>query len=207
MRRLTISVIMIGIVLPSLFYVISNTDVYEDVKSNIVSIPCLSCMKLNPRSVVEFRFETSNGENHPAFVMENLCSGPVFLHYRTDACAACDAMDPVIAEIFEVENIDKPFLMVVKEFNGVNVTLIHMNLDYVEDNFRNSFDVYNILGNDGGVPMFTLVTLGYDRGFVKPCYATLYGIPRNSVEKAKETILTLIDDGINMYLDNIRGYP
>ena len=60
--------------------------VYDDIHDAIVSTLCLSCIKLDPVSRLDFVFETANGEDHPEFVLENLTKGPLFIEYRSDVC-------------------------------------------------------------------------------------------------------------------------
>lgn len=208
MKKLLVVQIAFLIVFSSSFgYLLFATDTYEHVQSTIVSVLCLSCIKLEPKMVLKFSFETANGEPFPGFVLENLSKGPVLLHYRTDACAACDQMDPMVASLFNLSSLDEDYLLTISKFNGVNVTLIHINLDHVEKKLRNSFDVYNVRGKNGGVPMFSLVTLGYDRGVVKPAYATGYSfLEKPTPEQGKKVLKQLIEEGVNMYVQNHQGY-
>ena len=78
------------------------TNVYERVQLGIVEVLCLSCLKLDPKTLVEFTFETANGKPNPEFVLDNLSKGPVFLAFRSDVCDACDIMEPIIQDIFSV---------------------------------------------------------------------------------------------------------
>ena len=57
MLVLQISVLMI--VSGSLGGMLVFTDVYEEVHSGIVSVLCLSCLKLEPKSKTDFTFETA----------------------------------------------------------------------------------------------------------------------------------------------------
>ena len=93
-----IALLLISSALGSMFFF---TDIYDDVHSDIVSVLCLSCLKLKPKTKVDFTekdfiFETANGKPPPYFVIDNLTRGPVFLHYSEDACYGCDIMYPVI---------------------------------------------------------------------------------------------------------------
>jgi len=188
-------------------YIFLGTDTYEHVQSTIVSVLCLSCIKLEPKAVLNFSFETANNQPFPDFVLENLSRGPVLLHYRTDACVACDRMDPMVASLFHLSSLDEDFLVTVSEFNGINVTLIHINLDHASEQFRKSYDIYNILGDNGGVPMFVMITLKYDGIGVRPAYATGYGfLGESTPEGGKQILKKLIEESIAMYVQNYMGW-
>lgn len=182
------------------------SDIYEDVYSKIVSVLCLSCLKLNPKTHLNFTFETANDEPHPDFVLDNLTKGPVFLHYRDDVCPGCDEMEPIMKEIFGVNySMEERFYKMVK-FDNSNITFIHINLDHTDKEKRNSFFIYD-KDHIGGVPMFAIVTLGYDRNFVKPYYTTGYGyLEKDTPEEAKEILIKVIKDAINIYDQNREGY-
>ena len=190
----------------SLSYIFASTPVYSDVKDKIVSVLCLSCIKMDPKTVLEFRFETVDGKDFPEFILENLSKGPVFLHFRIDVCPGCDEMDPVIKEIFDVDDVKKPFLVKTKNFSGVGVTLVHINLDHVDSTFKDVYESFNIL-KDEAVPMYTIVTLGYDRGVVKPCYATGYSfLGKNSPVEAKKVLIEMIKNAVDLYERNRGGF-
>ena len=190
----------------SLSYIFASTPVYSDVKDKIVSVLCLSCIKMDPKTVLEFRFETVDGKDFPEFILENLSKGPVFLHFRIDVCPGCDEMDPVIKKIFDVDDVEKPFLVKTKNFSGVGVTLVHINLDHVDSTFKDVYESFNIL-KDEAVPMYTIVTLGYDRGVVKPCYATGYSfLGKNSPVEAKKVLIEMIKNAVDLYERNRGGF-
>ena len=190
----------------SLSYIFASTPVYSDVKDKIVSVLCLSCIKMDPKTVLEFRFETVDGKDFPEFILENLSKGPVFLHFRIDVCPGCDEMDPVIKEIFDVDDVEKPFLVKTKNFSGVGVTLVHVNLDHVDSTFKDVYESFNIL-KDEAVPMYTIATLGYDRGVVKPCYATGYSfLGKNSPVEAKKVLIEMIKNAVDLYERNRGGF-
>lgn len=204
-----ILVIQVGIMIlisGSLGGMLLYSDIYEDVYSKIVSVLCLSCLKLEPRTHLDFTFETANGKPHPDFVLDNLTKGPVFLHYRDDVCPGCDEMEPIMKEIFGVNySMEERFYKTVK-FDNSNITFIHINLDHTDEEKRNSFFIYD-KDHIGGVPMFTIVTLGYDRAFVKPYYTTGYGyLGKDTPREAKEILLKVIKDAINIYEQNREGY-
>ena len=178
------------------------TDVYDDVQSGIVEVLCLSCIKLDPKTRLDFTFETATGEPHPDFIVENLSKGPIFIEVREDVCAACDTMAPVIKEIFDIEFEKEDTFYTTIAFEENNVTFIHINLDHATEELEHAFDVYD-KDHVGGVPMFTLITFGYDRGFVKPSYTTAYGtLNLQTSEERKDLLLGVIQDGIDLYNQN-----
>lgn len=185
------------------------TDVYDEVYSRIVSIICLSCIKLDPIISLDFTFKTADDKDHPNFVIENLTStGPLFLSFRTDVCTYCDHMEPLVKEIFFNLTFEKEdvFYKIVN-FNGTDVTFVHINTDYAKGELFRSQETYDI-GGDGAVPMFTTITLGYDRGIIKPYYNTVYGIldPDYTDRERIELLTNIILDGIELYNENRPGF-
>lgn len=205
-KRIVAQIIIIVILMGSLGDMLVTTDVYDDVLERIVTVICLSCVKLEPRTRLDFTFDTATGDPHPQFVLENLSKGPVFLHYRTDVCAACDDMEPVLRDVFNVSyDITEEFYKTII-FGDTNVTFIHINLDHTSETKKNSFQIYD-KDNINGVPMFTIVTLGYHPAFVKPYYATGYGfLGQDNPEDAGLVIKDMIDDASTTYHQNREGY-
>ena len=59
-----------------------------------------------------------------------------------------------------------------------------------------------------GVPMFTMITLGYYHGVIKPSYTTVYGtLNLDNDDERKELLENIISDGISIYNENEAGYP
>ena len=183
------------------------TDVYDDVQNSIVSLICLSCIKLSPVSSSNFTFETANDKPHPSFVLDNLTKGPVFLAYRTDVCDYCDYMEPLLMDIFDLEFEKQDVFYETVNFNGSNVTFIHINKDHSSLELRDSHDIYDING-DRAVPMYTTITFGYDRGIIKPYYNTTYGVIDidYSDEERIEVLTNLILSCIDLYDEFHIGY-
>lgn len=182
------------------------TDVYEGVQERIVKVLCLSCIKLRPRTEVNFTFDTVGEVDHPGFVLENLSKGLVFLHFSEDVCAACEVMLPVINQFFGVsfEKTD-PFTETI-DFMGATVTIIYINIDHRPKYLNDAFYVYD-KENIGGLPMFTVISLGYDRGIVKPYYTTLYGkFALDTNEERLDFITNVFSDAIDIYQQNSEGY-
>lgn len=158
---------------------------------DISSVPCLGCLGLDPVIKSSFRYQAN--EDHPDFVLEELDGGVVFLHYRTDVCSACDAMEPVVDDLEE-------------EYSRVRFN--HINLDHAERKRKHSYQIYDIEGSEGditGVPMFVIMTLKEEGGEQKPYFKVLYGIHEKSklkddIEKAlslypakKKTLTPAVD--------------
>lgn len=183
------------------------TDVYDDVQSRIVTVLCLSCIKLDPKTQLDFTFKTATSQ-HPDFVIENLTKGPVFLAFRDDVCQACDDMEPLIQEIFNVYFEKEETLYETVDFNGTNVTFVHISieLDHSNEEQRESRFIYD-KDHIGGVPQFTIVTLGYDQGVIRPYYATAYGkLGLDNNKDRKALLIKIIQDGIFLYNENRAGY-
>jgi len=183
-----------------------TTNVYEDVRARIVSVLCLSCIKLEPKTIQNFTFDTSDNGPHPDFILENLTKGPIFLHYSEDVCAGCEIMFPIVKQLFNVEFGKQDMFWRTLTFDNSNVTYIYINLDHTTDVLQNSFPTYD--QNDiGGLPMFAVVTLGYDHGTVRPYYTALYGTLNVPTDGQRTAILKeILQESIDMYKQNKEGY-
>ena len=186
------------------------TPVYDEVRSGIVLVLCLSCLKLEPKAIANFTFVTVDNQSHPGFVLENLSQGVVFLHYSGDSCAGCDIMYPVIKDLFSVEFGKTDMFHARVAFGNSSVGYVYVNIHHTIDELRDSQRIYD-KDHVGGIPMFTIVTLGYDHGKVKPKYTTVYGtFTTYGYETYEERLLflqLLIQDSIVMYNQNKAGYP
>ena len=185
-----------------------TTNTYEEVRSRIVSVLCLSCIKLEPKTTKNFTFDTADNAPHPNFVLENLTkgSGPVFLHYSQDICAACEVMFPTVKQIFNVEFEKQDMFWKKVAFDTSNITYIYINLDHTLDFLENSFPVYD-KDDISGLPMFVVVTLGYDHGTVRPYYTALYGTLNVPTDGQRTAILKeILQESIDMYKQNKEGY-
>ena len=182
------------------------TDVYEDIQDTIVSTLCLSCIKLDPVSRLDFVFETANGKNHPEFVLENLTTGPLFIEYRTDVCLACDQMAPIVKDIFGLSFEKEDTLYKEVDYNGSTIHFYHINLDHASQIQKDSFPIYD-KDDIQGVPMFVLITVKYHRGIIEPCYTAAYGTVGQKTDEGRRELLTdMIDDGLDLYEQNKAGY-
>ncbi|MCK4365580.1 MAG: hypothetical protein KAW45_05990 [Thermoplasmatales archaeon] len=190
----------------SLGGILVYADVYDEVQSRIVEVLCLSCIKLDPKTQLDFTFETANGQPYSNFVLAGLTRGPVFLAFREDVCTACDIMEPITQEIFSVEYEKEDAVYKIVPFDNANITFIHINIDHTSKEKRDSLFIYD-KDHIKGVPMFTIITLGYDRGFIKPYYTTAYGtLGLDKDEDRKELLTNVILDAIELYNENRPGY-
>ncbi|RLF26161.1 MAG: hypothetical protein DRN05_07425 [Thermoplasmata archaeon] len=181
-------------------------NIYDEVQLKIVSVLCLSCIKLNPKTHIQFIFQTANHKAHPDFVLENLTKGPLFIYYTQDACHGCEIMDPIIKDVFNINFDKKSFFYKTVFLYNSNITFIHINLDHSPSEMTNSLFIYD-KDHVGGVPMFVVVTLGYDFDVVKPYYTSAYGtLDLDTYEERKEALADMILDGIELYKQNQAGF-
>jgi len=204
------TIILFSGVLGGIFYF---TDIYDEVKSGIVRVLCLSCIKLQPVTSREFTFETANGNPHPDFVVNTLKNkGPILIQYGEPACAACDRMiDNVMKKYFKIEfeedkssfetqviagNISFYYIYIYKDPSMPKTEKTESFWTYDKDNIR-------------GFPMFTIITIEYDHGGeIKPYYTTLYGEFEDdyNYKKMYETFIELLEFSNELYDRNIAGY-
>jgi thiol-disulfide isomerase/thioredoxin len=186
------------------------TPVYDEVRSGIVLVLCLSCLKLEPKTIVDFTFKTADNKPHPGFVLENLSEGVVFLFYSGDSCHGCDVMYPVIKDLFSVDFGKQDIFQSRVTFENSSIGFVYVNIDHTIDELRESQPIY-YKDNLNGVPMFTIVTLGYDNGVVKPKYTTFYGdLTAFGCDTDAERLVflqKLLRESIEMYKQNEAGYP
>lgn len=200
--QITALFIVSGLLLGTLF----ASNAYEETRARIVEVLCLSCIKLEPKTIQEFTFDTVNNASHPYFVTENLTKGPVFLHFSENVCAGCEIMFPIVKQLFNVEFEKQDRFSATVTFENQNITYIYINLDNTTDILENSFPVYD-KDDIGGLPMFTLVTLGYDHGTVRPYYTTLYGTLNVPTDADRTSLLQeILTESIEMYQQNKAGY-
>ena len=203
---LAVQIVAILLFAGALGGILVTTDVYDNIHDTIVSTLCLSCIKLDPVSRLEFVFETGNGEDHPDFVLENLTSGILFIEYRSDVCTACDIMAPIIKDIFNLHFEKEDTLYELVDYNGSNVHFYHINLDHATEIQEDSFPIYD-KDNRMGVPMFVVITVKYNRGIIDPCYTAAYGtLGLDSEGERRGFITDMLDDGLKLYEQNYEGY-
>jgi len=175
------------------------TNIYQDIKSTIVDQVCTSCIKMDPVSPIEFKFDTVNNRPHPRFVKDNLTKGLVFLAFRTDVCHGCDEMEDVLKELFDVDFGSKELFYKRIDFDGSNISFFHINVNHVSGEFYDSFDIYD-RRQKGEVPLFVVITLGNNSGNIEPYYAIAYGtLGKQGVEDRKEFLKDMIEPAIAEY--------
>ena len=183
-----------------------TTDVYSDVQERIVMVLCLSCLKLEPTTEVDFTFITANQEPHPSFILENLTTGPIFLHYSEDVCHGCDIMYPVIKTLFSIEFGKQDSVYEVIPFEDSMIPYFYINIDHTTSELRDTLYIYD-KDHVQGLPMFTVITLGYDKGVVKPYYTSIYGtLNKDTDEERLAFLTTLLQESIDIYEQNREGY-
>jgi len=175
------------------------TDVYSDIKSTIVDTICLSCIKMDPVARFEFSFKTADNRPHPDFILDNLSKGPIFLAFRADVCTACEVMDPIVKDIFDVEFGLKEMFYQRVNLQGSNINFFHINKDPPYEVESEAYYTY-IKGGKDAVPMFVMVTLGNNSGTIEPYYMTAYGtLGKANYKDREEFLLKMIDMGIDLY--------
>jgi hypothetical protein len=207
MRKfLAIQITALLIISGALGGMLYSSNVFEEVRDRIVLVLCLSCIKLEPKTVRNFTFATDNNQPHPEFILKNLTKGPIFLHYSEDVCAGCEVMFPIVKSLFHIEFAKQDMFWRTVVINSTNVTYIYVNLDHSIDYLENTFPLYD-KDDVGGLPMFVFMTLGYDHGVVKPYYTTIYGTLNVPTDADRTALLTeLLHESIEMYNQNKAGY-
>ncbi|MCX6665339.1 MAG: hypothetical protein NT038_04675 [Euryarchaeota archaeon] len=182
------------------------TDVYTEIHARIVSVLCLSCIKLQPKIVREFTFNTTNNMSHPDFILDNLTKGPVFIEYSEDVCAACDTMHPVMEQLFNVHFEKQDMVVQTVQFHQLNVTFIYINIDHTTEKMRKTLPIFD-KERIGGLPMFAIITIGNDTGNTKPYYTTLYGTLDLLTNEERINLLTeVLQESIDFYHQYEEGF-
>ena len=190
----------------SLSFMFIETDVYDRVQSGIVEVLCLSCLKLEPETKPDFVFVTADGQPHPDFILENLTEGVIFLHYSEDACHACDIMYPIIKDLFNIEFGKEDMVYEIVNFEGSDIVYFYTNIDHTSEKMRLSFPIYD-KDHISGLPMFVIITLGYDKGIIRPYYTAVYGTLGLDNDEDRFAFLSeLLKESIDIYNQNIEGY-
>jgi hypothetical protein len=205
-KLLVVQITALLIISGSFGWMIYTANVFEDIRDRIVLVLCLSCIKLEPKTTREFTFTTTGNAPHPNFILENLTKGPIFLHFSETVCAGCEVMFPIVKGLFHVEFGKQDRFWKTVTFESQNITYIYSNLDNTTDALQNAFPLYD-KDDIGGLPMFVIITLGYDQGTVRPYYTTLYGTLNVPTDADRTTLLTeLLHDSIELYHQNQIGY-
>jgi adenylylsulfate kinase-like enzyme len=119
-------------------------------------------------------------------------------------------MYPVIKDLFSIEFGKQDMYHTIVNFENSSVTYIYVNIHHTIDELRDAQPIYD-KDHVGGIPMFTVVTLGYDNGIVKPKYTTLYGtLTTYGCDTDAQRLVflqQLVRQSIEMYNQNKAGYP
>ncbi len=183
-----------------------GTNVYEEVQDGIVTVLCLSCLKLDPKTTVDFTFKTANDQAHPSFVLDNISEGIVFLHFSEDACPGCDIMLPIIQDLFSVDYGKEDMYSTALSYQNTSIAYFYTNIDHATDERADALYIYD-QKHIKGLPMFTVVSLGYDKGIIKPYYTSVYGtLGRDNDSDRRAFIETILQDSIDLYDENRPGY-
>ena len=186
--------------------IFTTTDVYTYVQEIIVSTACLSCIKMDPVSNLEFVFDTTDGIPHPDFVLENLTKGVVFIGIREDICDGCDIMDSVLENLFDVEFGKEDTVYKIRNFDGTNVIFIHVSLDHSPTYLKDSFKTYD-KDHIVGVPMFAVISLGVKNNETIPYYTTAYStLNKNNFLDRTDSLQDVIDEAIVYYNEHSENY-
>lgn len=205
-KLLVVQITALLIISGSFGWMLYTANVFEDIRDRIVLVLCLSCIKLEPKTTREFTFTTTDNAPHPDFILENLTKGPIFLHFSETVCAGCEVMFPIVKSLFKVEFGKQDRFWRTVTFESQNITYIYSNLDNTTDALQNAFPLYD-KDDIGGLPMFVIITLGYDHGTVRPYYTTLYGTLNVPTDADRTTLLIeLLHDSIELYHQNKVGY-
>ena len=216
-KKLAVNIIALILVSGSLGGMLLSTDIYDDIKSGIVDVLCLSCIKLDPKTSMDFTFETVDNKEHPDFIKNRLgLQGPILIQYGDDGCAACinmidNVMSPRLGISFPKDDqgeIDYKQSF-EKEITIENVSFyyIYINIDHIRNETKeNSWKIYDI-EDVGGFPQFTIITIEYHHGGdIKPYYTTINGAFGNNWDEAKVTFMNLLGEAKELYERNIAGF-
>ena len=204
MKKMIVIQIILFIVFAGAFVgMLAGTDVYGNIKSTIVDTTCFSCIKMDPVSEFAFTFKTVDDRPHPDYILENLTEkGPIFLAYRADVCSACEIMEPLLIEMFDVEFGKKELFYDTIDYQGEDIVFYHINIDDPYEKETEGFYIYD-KDQRGGVPMFVFITLGNNSGNIEPYYITAYSTLGKETEEERVAYFNeMISVGLEFYKKN-----
>ena len=112
----------------------------------------------------------------------------------------------IIKDIFDISFEKEDTIYERLNYSGSTVNFYHLNLDHATPIQIDSFYAYD-KDQRGGVPMFVVITVNYDRGKIKPCFTAAYGTLGLDSDKERRNFVTdMINDGLNLYELNSAGY-
>jgi hypothetical protein len=119
-------------------------------------------------------------------------------------------MYPIIMDLFFINFGKQDMFHSFVTFENFTVAFIYVNIHFTIDELRDAQPTYD-KDHVGGIPMFTVVTLGYDNGIVKPKYTTVYGtLTAYGCHTDLQRLVflqQLIRESIQMYNENEAGFP
>ena len=199
-KMIVLQVILFMVFAGSFVGMLAGTDVYGNIKSTIVDTTCFSCIKMDPVSEFVFTFETVDDKPHPNYFIENLTEkGPIFLAYRADVCSACEIMEPILMELFDVEFGKKELFYDTINYKGDDIVFYHINIDDPYEKETEGFYIYD-KDQRGGVPMFVFITLGNNSGTIEPYYITAYSTLGKETEEER---VAYFDEMISAGLESV----
>jgi hypothetical protein len=205
-KQQIMQIIALFFIIITLSGMLIGTDVYAEVHDGIVTVLCLSCLKLDPKTSAEFTFNTATGESHPPFVLENLSEGIVFLHFSEDACPGCDIMYPVIKDLFSIDFEKDEMYSTILSYKNETIAYFYTNIDHASTQRSDALGIYD-QRDLKGLPMFTIVSLGYDKGIIRPYYTSLYGtLGFDTNPDRLQFLQTTLQESIELYEENRPGY-
>lgn len=176
----------------------------------LITSGCIKTIWDEQTSKYGFSFNTANYDNHPDFVIENLKEGIVFLHFSQDVNVASDIMDDLIWNFFNIE-ISPLWINHSGIYSDVNRVVIYeemnfyyyyINLDHTTSEISKTYDIYD-KEDINGIPMFTIITLGFYKTEIKPYYFSMYGtFSFDNNQDRIEYLQDVIGESIKLYKEN-----
>jgi hypothetical protein len=117
-------------------------------------------------------------------------------------------MYPIIKDVLGVEFDKEGVYSTQITYESGNISYFYTNLDSKNATpaLTDPFETYDIQ-DVNGLPMFTIISLGYDSGVIKPKFVTLYGtLGLDTDQKRFNMIESVVDDAFTLWNENIPGY-
>ena len=206
-KMVAIQVALLVVFAGGFFGMLATTDIYEEIHDNIVSVLCLSCLKLDSKTSFSYIETTANGEDIPAFLLTNLTTGPIFLHYSQDVCHGCEIMLPVVQEFLDLSYEKQDTISTKLTIKGQELTYYYINNDHAPDALATTFALFDTTGI-GARPMFVLLTLDINAdGDTIVTYASQSGVlGEDDYESQYAYTQTIVEEAISMWQSASEGY-
>jgi len=117
-------------------------------------------------------------------------------------------MYPVIKQLFDIDFKKDEVVYKTVTLQNSTVVYYYINVDHDPEHMGGFRHIYELNpGLKGAVPLFIIVTLGYDRGDIKPYYTSIYGTLGLDTNEERLSFLTkLMRESIDIYNQNKEGY-